>query len=64
MRDIQRLSVVLVLVLAALAASGCGGEVELRPPARDGIFYLDLAQAQKAAAEGDQYLLLDMWRPG
>ena len=64
MRNIQRLGLVAVLIFILSATGGCGGEVELRPPGRDGMFYLDFSEASRLAAESNRYILLDMWRPG
>jgi hypothetical protein len=57
-------------LLAALAVgmlSACGkpaGDTRLVPETREGMFYLDFAEAQQAARSEGKAILLDMWRPG
>lgn len=58
---------VAVLAMAIAAAVSCapsGQETELLPPTRDGMFYLNFAEAKSAAQAEDKMLMLEMWRPG
>lgn len=56
-----------VLVLAIIAALGCtpsAQEAELVPPSRDGMFYLDFAEAKSVARAENKMVMVDFWRPG
>lgn len=55
------------LALALCALASCARpavETELLPETRDGMFYLDFAEAQTVARAEGKSILLDMWRPG
>ena len=62
----------IVRILAAIAASlsvlagcmGAWGEVELRPPSREGMFNTIYAEVAKDAADNDKLILMEFWRPG
>jgi len=56
-----------MLVLAIMAALGCtptAQETELLPPSRDGMFYLNFAEAKSVALADNKMILLELWRPG
>ena len=39
-------------------------EVQLLPETREGMFYLNFAEAQGVAQSEGKHLLVDFWRPG
>jgi hypothetical protein len=47
-----------------LACSRQTGEVQLLPESREGMFYLNFAEAQQVAQSEGKHILLDFWRPG
>lgn len=56
-----------VLTLGILVVAGCSQpaqETQLLPPDRDGIFYLNFAEAQSVAQANDKLIMLELWRPG
>lgn len=56
-----------VLVVAIAAAVSCappGQETELVAPDRDGMFYLNFAEAKSTAQAENKLLMVEMWRPG
>jgi hypothetical protein len=53
-----------VLLMSLGSCGGAGGETELLPPSRDGIFYTVFADACQTAATEEKLILLEMWRPG
>ena len=61
----NRTTAVLAFALCALASCGSPAvETQLLPETREGIFYLDFAEAQTVARAEGKSILLDMWRPG
>ena len=60
-------SLVLVLGLALGLAAACAkqqAEVELHPETREGMFYMNYAEAKEVARTEGKQLLVDFWRPG
>lgn len=57
-----------LLVCAAPAALAVcarqSGEVQLLPESREGMFYMNYAEAQEVAQSQGKHLLVDFWRPG
>jgi hypothetical protein len=56
-----------VLAVTALATWACSRQVnlvQLVPETREGMFYLNFAEAREVAQREDKHILLDFWRPG
>lgn len=52
---------------AAILLSACAqknAEVQLQPETREGLFYLQFAEAREVAQRENKHLLVDFWRPG
>jgi hypothetical protein len=65
MMGYANLRVLLTFTLCALASCAQpSGDTQLVPETREGIFYLDFAEAQAVAQAEGKAILLDMWRPG
>jgi hypothetical protein len=47
-----------------MAACTGGGETQLYPETRDGMFYTVFAEAQQLAIDQDKLILAAFWRPG
>lgn len=57
----------LLVSAAPLALAVCAkqnAEVQLLPETREGMFYLNFAEAQGVAQSEGKHLLVDFWRPG
>ncbi len=57
----------LVICAAPAALAVCArqnAEVQLLPETREGMFYLNYAEAKQVAQAEGKHLLVDFWRPG
>ena len=55
---------IFIAAAAVMAACAGGGETQLHPTARDGMFYTVFAEAQQLAIDQDKLILAAFRRPG
>ena len=55
---------IVIAAAAMMAACTGGGETQLYPATRDGVFYTVFAEAQQLAIDQDKLILAAFWRPG
>ena len=67
-RRLRQHGLLALLALAApVALAVCAkqaAEVQLLPETREGMFYLNFAEAEGVAQAEGKHLLVDFWRPG
>lgn len=60
---ITRIAALALAVVVALGCAPSSQDNETRPPTRDGLFYLNFAEARNVAQAENKMMLVEFWRP-